>query len=167
MKARLGALSLLLLVSGCVDNQYPYSSGYSNQSSGYRGCEYYGNCPYRDDYRHDRDRYRDDDRYRDHDRYDRDRYDDRDRDRDRDRHDRDDYQRKPPERVTPPPAPAPKPAEPVVRPNCPAGTQYTGRTCKIVDQKLRRPGGDGNINPCPSGMWVSGDKCVGKQIIVR
>lgn len=58
-------------------------------------------------------------------------------------------------------APTPAPA-PVIRPSCPAGTNFTGNSCVITDPKLRRPGGDGRINPCPSGMWVSGDRCVGK-----
>ena len=50
--------------------------------------------------------------------------------------------------------------EDVIHPNCPAGTVYTGSTCKITDSSLKKPGGDGNINPCPKGMWVSGGKCV-------
>lgn len=49
-----------------------------------------------------------------------------------------------------------------ITPSCPAGTVFTGRTCKITDSKLRKPGGDGNINPCPKGMWVSNGTCVGK-----
>jgi len=49
----------------------------------------------------------------------------------------------------------------VILPSCPSGTQFNGRHCQIVDQRLRKPGGDGNINPCPKGMWVSGDRCVG------
>lgn len=49
----------------------------------------------------------------------------------------------------------------IVRPSCPSGTQFNGRHCRIVNQGLRKPGGDGNINPCPKGMWVSGDICVG------
>jgi hypothetical protein len=48
----------------------------------------------------------------------------------------------------------------IIRPKCPAGTKFTGRTCKITDPRLKKPGGDGNINPCPKGMWLSGDRCV-------
>ena len=48
----------------------------------------------------------------------------------------------------------------VVRPSCPAGTNFDGKSCIITDGSKRRPGGDGRINPCPKGMWVSGGVCV-------
>ncbi|MCC6933892.1 MAG: hypothetical protein IT292_11690 [Deltaproteobacteria bacterium] len=60
----------------------------------------------------------------------------------------------------PKPQPKPQPAE--IRPSCPSGTHFDGSHCKIDDQRLRKPGGDGNINPCPKGMWVSSGRCVGK-----
>ena len=65
----------------------------------------------------------------------------------------------------PPPVVIPPPSNSTgssITPNCPSGTVYTGRTCKITDSSLKKPGGDGNINPCPKGMWVSNGTCVGK-----
>ncbi len=49
-----------------------------------------------------------------------------------------------------------------ISPSCPSGTVFTGRTCKITDNRLKKPGRDGNINPCPKGMWISNGKCIGK-----
>jgi len=63
----------------------------------------------------------------------------------------------PPPPVVQPPAP---PAQPVIRPSCPSGSSFDGRSCNITDNRLKRPGGDGRINPCPSGMRVSGDRCI-------
>lgn len=64
--------------------------------------------------------------------------------------------------AAPPPVVAAPPVEvQAVRPSCPAGTRYDGKSCLITDDSLRRKGGDGRINPCPKGMWVSGDVCVG------
>jgi len=65
----------------------------------------------------------------------------------------------PPPVVIPPPSTS---SGSSITPNCPSGTVYTGRTCKITDNSLKKPGGDGNINPCPKGMWVSNGTCVGK-----
>ena len=138
---------VVFLLTSCVE-QYPYSSDPYPP----RDCHYYGNCGY--------------DRYDDYDRYERER---RHREREEERRERErerwrDEQRenrRRREEYRPAPVPAPKPQEPVIRPNCPSGTQFDGRHCKIIDQRLRRPGGDGNINPCPKGMWVSGDRCVG------
>lgn len=78
------------------------------------------------------------------------------------RHD-DDDDRKPHNRpsggsINPPPPPPP--AQNVIRPHCPPGTNHVGDSCIITDDRLRRKGGDGRINPCPSGMRVSGDKCI-------
>ena len=61
---------------------------------------------------------------------------------------------------TPPPPPPPPPQQQEVRPSCPSGTVFDGSHCKITDSNLKRPGGDGNINPCPRGMWFSGGKCI-------
>ncbi len=67
----------------------------------------------------------------------------------------------PPVIQAPPVVQAPPPAaEPIIRPSCPSGSSFDGRSCNITDNRLRRPGGDGRINPCPSGMHVSGDRCV-------
>ena len=54
----------------------------------------------------------------------------------------------------------PVPAQQNISPSCPSGTRYNGRTCVITDNRLRKPGGDGNINPCPKGMWNSNGKCI-------
>lgn len=62
----------------------------------------------------------------------------------------------------PRPAVIPRPADSIVKPSCPPGTDYNGRSC-IVPKNRRRPGDRGDINPCPKGMWVSGDRCVGKS----
>jgi len=62
-------------------------------------------------------------------------------------------------RPTPPPPPPPQ-ATPAPQPSCPPGSVFTGSSCKITDSRLRRPGGDGNINPCPKGMWMSGNGCI-------
>lgn len=180
-------LFVILAASSCVENDYPNSSnndcyynGTCGSNSGNQGG--YGRPPYYNpsrnnrydyyDYRRDRRHYdnRYDNRY-DHRRpHDNDRYNDR---YNNDRHDNghrnddrrdDNYHGNKPPRYDAPPQPKPqRPQESnVVRPHCPAGTQFTGSTCRITDQRLRRPGGDGNINPCPSGQWVSGDRCVGK-----
>jgi hypothetical protein len=117
--------------------RYPHDSGYD-----------YNNSQRDDRYHHDDDwRHHDDDqRDRDYDR----------RHRDDDRRDREQHQ--PKYQPTPPPPPA-KPPEQVIRPNCPPDTTFDGRVC-IVPQNRRRPGGKGTINPCPQGMWLSGDRCV-------
>lgn len=174
---RLSALLLVLLFVGCVD---------PNSSSNY-DCSYYGDCgydhdyqsrhPYYEDrYRGDRDRLnrerrelerereraeRERERYerqreREHDRWERNR--ERDRQREEKERERDERHREREKRPHDRPTPPPNHAE--IKPHCPAGTEFTGRTCKITDSKLRKKGGDGNINPCPSGMWVSGDRCV-------
>ena len=151
MKATCYWSSLLIpfVLSACVDANYPTGSG----SYPRRDCHYYGNCGYdyyHHDYDYDRRRYYDDDR---------DRRERRERERERERRERERDARRD-QRIVPPPAP--KPVAKVIVPSCPAGTKFDGRHCKIIDQRLRRPGGDGNINPCPKGMWVAGGKCVGK-----
>ena len=45
-------------------------------------------------------------------------------------------------------------------PSCPAGTRFDGQHCVILDNSLRKKGGDGNINPCPKGYWMSNGSCV-------
>jgi|GEM_PF-6864729 len=140
------------------DDQYSDSSDWNRDRDRYQGDYDRG---HQNEYDYDR---RQDD-YRG-DRHDRDRDRDRDRDHDRDgdndrRHDNNTSSHgsvsvPPP----PPPRQEPKPNS-IPRPNCPSGTELVGRACKITDSRLRKPGGDGNINPCPSGMWVSGDRCVG------
>ncbi|MDD2943842.1 MAG: hypothetical protein PHC51_12860 [bacterium] len=165
------ASSTVFLFAGCADlNSGPYSGGYD--------CSYYGTCgnsspgygtypppsygsPYDRDYRYERERQLE--REREHNaRRERERWErendrhrrEEERERERERHDRD---RERHHAVIAPPH-----IDNSIRPNCPSGTVFTGNTCRITDNKLRRPGGDGNINPCPKGMWVSGDRCVGK-----
>lgn len=150
MKKNYALLFIPFLLTACVE-QNPYS----NDPYPPRDCHYYGDCGSRYDRRDDYDRYERERREREREAA------RRDRDRYRDEH-RDDWGYRNDHRDTPRPAPAPKPQETVIRPSCPSGTQYDGRHCKITDSKLKRPGGDGNINPCPKGMWVSGDRCVGK-----
>jgi hypothetical protein len=48
-----------------------------------------------------------------------------------------------------------------IKPSCPSGTTFNGQHCIINDPSLKRKGGDGKINPCPKGMWVSGGRCIG------
>jgi len=179
MKYHLLALSALLLQACDQNYQYPSGGGYPSQypsggypagggygypSGGYPSgggygypnnypppppaydCRQYGNCPgtyypppRRNDWDRDRDR--------------------RDRDHDRDHHDN---RPKPPVHVQPPAPPPVNTTNNTIAPSCPSGTVYDGRTCKITDNRLKRPGGDGNINPCPKGMWVSNGNCVGK-----
>lgn len=163
-------LLIPFLLNACVEGQYPYGGNYGSSYDPYptRDCHYYGNCGYGNDDRYDHERYERDRRRheREEDRRAEERREEERRERDRWRNEhRNDWgyqndQRRP--APTPVPPPPPKPQENVIRPSCPSGTQYDGRHCKIIDQKLRRPGGDGNINPCPKGMWVSGDRCVGK-----
>lgn len=57
------------------------------------------------------------------------------------------------------PPPPPPPREEVIRPSCPSGTSFDGKHC-IVPEGQRRKGGKGTINACPSGMYLSGDRCV-------
>ncbi len=182
MKNVLLLFPVILAASSCVENDYPNGNSNDCYYNGTCGSNYgnqngYGRPPYYNPPRNNRYDYYDY-RYRDRDyrRHDDDHHDNRydhrkphnnghydNGHRNDDRRD-DNYQdHKPPQNDTPPP---PKPQrrqeDNVVRPHCPAGTQFTGSTCRITDQRLRRPGGDGNINPCPSGQWVSGDRCVGK-----
>ena len=168
MKLYFTILVLSLLLTACTP--------VNNNNYDHRDCHYYGTCGYGHDSYWDRppqygyhDHHNNDDwrRTSQH-------HDDHDHHRDNDQHDW-----KPasvqhlPNRANNtnqvPRVPKPTtssfqqvPSNNEIRPSCPAGTQYDGRHCKITDQKLRKPGGDGNINPCPRGMWVAGGKCVGK-----
>lgn len=46
------------------------------------------------------------------------------------------------------------------KPNCGSGTVFDGHGCKIVDSRLKKPDGDGYINPCKNGAWFSNGRCV-------
>ena len=143
----------LFLLIGCAElgnmgnnsrQRYPNNQGYGNNSgSGYpRNGGYYGN-----DY--DDDNYSDDDDDSDDD--------DRRHHGNHGNHGNYGNQNNGP-RYNPPPPPA---SNPEIRPSCPSGTSYDGKHCVITDKRLKQKGGDGNINPCPKGMWVSGNRCVG------
>ena len=153
MKYALLFLVLAGSLAGCTENAYQsspygYGSGYGGNGYGYSGNDRYYDRDYRDrDYR-DRDDYRNRDRYNDHD------YDHRGYDRDY----RDNYRNPPPPPRssggsfnTPPPQPAP---------SCPSGTRFDGKSCIITDSRLKKPGGDGRINPCPKGQWLSNGRCI-------
>lgn len=174
MKYHLLAVTALLLQACDQNYQYPSGGGYPSQypSGGYPAggypsgggygypsgggygypnnypppppptydCRYYGNCPgtnYPPQRRND---------------WNRDRH---DRDNDRDHHD---HKPAPPINTTPQVITPPPP--PPVAPSCPSGSVFDGQHCKITDNRLKRPGGDGNINPCPKGMWMSGGQCI-------
>lgn len=175
-------LSLTVLCS-CVDMNSPYDSSYGSAAYVDSGCDSYGNCPayHRVPDRDRKEHHRHDDR-RDHDRYwDRDygrhhgrgddsidrgwahgRYDREDR---REGHGRDLDDNRRGDRGdmmqhTPPPARQEPSSPPAPTPSCPFGTVMDSRGCKIIDPKMRRPGGDGYINPCSSGYYYHGGRCV-------
>lgn len=136
----------LAVFSGCVlgDAQNdPWGYPSPPQDCRYGGCDPYRECRGWDCDRRESDR----------DYYERRRW-ERRQERYEHEHNHDDNS----QHQTPPPPPA-TPA-PEIRPSCPAGTRADGRSCVIVDQSLRKPGGDGRINPCPKGMWNSGGRCI-------
>jgi len=153
----------LILLTACA----PLDSDDSYGDYDHRDCRYYGNCNHDDSHwdRRPYDRYpnRRDPYYNDHDHNDYrkpPRYDNHNDDHDSND---DNHYRKPNQVQRVPNRDQNRiPTNNDIKPNCPAGTRYDGSHCKITDQKLRKPGGDGNINPCPKGMWVSSGKCVGK-----
>lgn len=155
MKKLVLVFALLSLI-GCVDGNYNYPDPYGNSGSGYgypdnRDCSYYGNCP---GYGNNRPYYPPPPR---------------------------DYNRCGGNKrcgndkcggdkrcggdsrggVVGSIPPAPPPPKPEVSPSCPSGTVLDSRGCRVTDPSKRRPGGDGYSNPCPSGMWYSGGRCVG------
>ena len=140
--ARLVAAAALLSYSlAACDLSTSYNDGWDGSRGGYRE-------PYRDDYRY-RDYRHDDYRYDHRDRH----YYEHDRRDDRWDHKRDEHH------YQAPPPPPPKPKEQVIRPSCPPNTTFDGKHC-IIPKNQRRPGGQGTINACPKGMWLSGDRCV-------
>ncbi len=158
-------LLLFSTLTGCLlDESYDYNNGYgSDRGYGYGdydddryeydryGCNRYGRDRYGN--RCDRRPPKYDDR-RD---YDRDDHDWKDRDDDDHHH----HHGSSHSSGSSSRAPATPPPPPEIKPSCPSGTRFDGSTCKITDNSLKRKGGDGDINPCPKGMWVSGGRCVG------
>lgn len=153
-------MSLLIFVnaatlSGCSSRgsgNDPFGYGNRSSNSGYGNRGYgSGNRDYDDDYYDRSPDYRGRDRNRDRDRdyRNRDRYDDH-RDHDRD------YRNNQYPTARPQAAPRSSGSTPA----CPSGTRFDGQSCIITDSRLRRPGGDGRINPCPKGQWMSGGRCI-------